>query len=1715
MFTADLPLQRPASSAAVYLALLAAIGLTSIAFGQPVTLDINSTINNPITAASDSCTISDNQALTINGSITNNNSANCILLDSGRNNTKLIHSGSNGTTWNGGARNRSTARNLSVAAGRAATSIRPFVTFTCPAGGTCWVGGTSGAWSTSGNWSNGVPTGGTNVLIDSGNANAQGASAVTLDIGGAQAANVTVDADDRLSFNNGTSLTVNGTTISNAGGISLNSGGNLTDLILAGNNTVTLSGGGTVTLGNNPNNRLYSSGGGGRLINQETIQGGGQLGVGQTAITNSGTINANVANALIVAPSASGVTNTGTMEASGGGTLDLRGGYTNTGGLIEALAGSTVAMDGATIVGGTLTTSGGGLMESVNTATFNGITLSSGSTYTLPNGTNTVLQGTITNKGNFQLNSGGNLTDLILAGNTTVTLSGGGTVTLGNNPNNRLYSSGGGGGLVNQQTIQGAGQLGVGQTAITNSGTINANAANALIVAPSASGVTNTGTMEASGGGTLDLRGGYTNTGGLIEALAGSTVEMDGATITGGTLTTSGGGLMESVNTVTFNGITLSSGSTYTLPNGTSTVLQGTITNKGNFQLNSAGNLTDLRISGPVTLTGGGAVTMDNNPNNRIYALNGTDTLTNGETIQGAGQLGVGLLTLVNQGTIEANVAPPSNTALLVQPGSGGATNTGGILEATNGATLQLSSGTFNNANGTIQALNAATPSVVLLTGATLNGGTLTTTGNGIMESGSTATLNGVTLSSGSTYTLPNGTNTVLQGTITNLGKFQLNSGGNLTDLILAGNTTVTLSGGGTVTLGNNPNNRLYSSGGGGRLINQETIQGGGQLGVGQTAITNSGTINANVANALIVAPSGSGVTNTGTMEASGGGTLDLRGGYTNTGGLIEALAGSTVAMDGATINGGTLTTSGGGLMESVNTATFNGITLSSGSTYTLPNGTSTVLQGTITNKGNFQLNSAGNLTDLRISGPVTLTGGGAVTMDNNPNNRIYALNGTDTLTNAETIQGAGQLGVGLTHLINNGTILANQPTPLLVQSNGAGITNSGTLSVSASDLMHVSGGPFSNFAGTSLTGGTYNVTGTLQIDELGSSGGEIVTNAANIVLNTPASIFIDAAGRDVLTKLNTNATNASFTITGGRNFMTAGSFTNNGTLTVGAATSKFDVNGSLTNFSGTTLTGGTYNISGTLQFNNANIVTNAANITLTGTSSKIINQSGANGLGNFATNAATGSFAVAAGRTLSSAGAFTNNGALTTTGTGSEFTAGGNFINNKSLTTTGGDSEVATISSARFTNNGTLTIGGGSKFATGGSLSNFSGTTLTGGVYNVSGTLQFTGANIVTSAASISLTGSGSKIVDQTGTTDGLRNFATNSAGGSFSISGGRNFTTVGTFTNAGTLSIGTGSTFKLGGLGNFTQTAGKTTDDGTLSTSGMVGLTGGSLFGKGSIAGALQSAGVITPGDSSTSTGVLSVSKIYGQTASGALDIAIGGTTAGTKYDQLNIAGSASLNGTLNLSLINGFVPAVGTTFEILNAGSVSGTFSAVHGTAINGSEHFVVSCDATDCDVTVASGAAISAKASLGALSTRGAALPGWRTSLSNNLRTAPAVSDFHAAPSGIRGTPVFVRNDLRLAPDGSRAPGAAWMRPTANSAQFPAFSPRPDAGGILHLTVRVREAARDAGAQAMLGNSTGAPRVKSDAAGLRNRMVVGSLSWSLSKPLSKPKPGLAVY
>ena len=78
----------------------------------------------------------------------------------------------------------------------------------------------------------------------------------------------------------------------------------------------------------------------------------------------------------------------------------------------------------------------------------------------------------------------------------------------------------------------------------------------------------------------------------------------------------------------------------------------------------------------------------------------------------------------------------------------------------------------------------------------------------------------------------------------------------------------------------------------------------------------------------------------------------------------------------------------------------------------------------------------------------------------------------------------------------------------------------------------------------------------------------------------------------------------------------------------------------------------------------------------------------------------------------------------------------------------------------------------------------------------------------------------------------------------------------------------------------------------------------------------------------------GFLSVQNDFGQSAAGTLVIPIQGTNASTPdFGQLLVAGAASLGGTLEVGIENGFAPAVGNQFPFLACASRKGTFSNLH--------------------------------------------------------------------------------------------------------------------------------------------------------------------------------------
>src|ERR1700732_5385139 len=154
------------------------------------------------------------------------------------------------------------------------------------------------------------------------------------------------------------------------------------------------------------------------------------------------------------------------------------------------------------------------------------------------------------------------------------------------------------------------------------------------------------------------------------------------------------------------------------------------------------------------------------------------------------------------------------------------------------------------------------------------------------------------------------------------------------------------------------------------------------------------------------------------------------------------------------------------------------------------------------------------------------------------------------------------------------------------------------------------------------------------------------------------------------------------------------------------------------------------------------------------------------------------------------------------------------------------------------------------------------------------------------------------------------------------------QSFTTSGTFSNAGIVNVSKGGTFTVGGSSSYMQSAGTTTVSGNLAASGGVNVSGGSVFGIGTVTANIDlTGGLLSPGAGSKKAGELVVNGTYAQSGAGAFDVDLGGTTAGTQCDVLNITSTASLGGTLNVYLISGFKPRVGGKFDIMDYTSETG--------------------------------------------------------------------------------------------------------------------------------------------------------------------------------------------
>ena len=149
-------------------------------------------------------------------------------------------------------------------------------------------------------------------------------------------------------------------------------------------------------------------------------------------------------------------------------------------------------------------------------------------------------------------------------------------------------------------------------------------------------------------------------------------------------------------------------------------------------------------------------------------------------------------------------------------------------------------------------------------------------------------------------------------------------------------------------------------------------------------------------------------------------------------------------------------------------------------------------------------------------------------------------------------------------------------------------------------------------------------------------------------------------------------------------------------------------------------------------------------------------------------------------------------------------------------------------------------------------------------------------------------------------------------------------------------TVNVAAGSSLEFNNRLNLGSNTLTTTGGGLLSINniqnadggGGVAVGSGVLNGSGKIGGDLanENGGTVAPGNS---PGTLTVDGNYTQGATGTLAIEI----AETAFDRLVVNGQANLAGTLDVTLLDGYVPSDGATFDILDFSSVSGDFDTLN--------------------------------------------------------------------------------------------------------------------------------------------------------------------------------------
>lgn len=684
---------------------------------------------------------------------------------------------------------------------------------------------------------------------------------------------------------------------------------------------------------------------------------------------------------------------------------------------------------------------------------------------------------------------------------------------------------------ISGERAQITGGLFAGSGSVINAGTIWADTgAGTIEISPSV--FTNTGTLRATGDGTLKVTAGAWTTSGTISI-------NDGTIALGGTLdVTSGiGTFSRSGGTVAIAGTIANTGGTLALNASTGSwqfdggqILGGTISLTGGASLLAfplrSGRIAQATINGNLSWTVSNfyaefdAVTLNGN---LTFSGFSTLSISNGLTLNGAITISGDDTTIQFDGAPEsiagnatiflrhqncffwahAPLTIPANVAIMGYGHMFGLiTNMGSIVSDTPGKSLIIANGNLHSSGGISVAAGAS-----LFLGDTVASATTITNIGSIHSEGGIIAI-GPTSGSGPV-------------TLNNSGMIQLTAGATLTAGTQFVFHAITVNNSGSLEL----TGSIATFGTSDQLI--------------PVALTNSGIIASGAASQVHIRTPAT-TAQLGDLRASGGAVL-LHSNVDNaSASLLQSTTTGAWTLSGGSILGGTLVLSAGICLipDEQTSNTLSGVSIQGHLTLTLANARLRIVGG-LTLFGTLSITGA-NAAASFDGGNQLVSGKGTIRFAGTKGFQTFSADNGASVTLDSGISISGDSGsgrllsgfiAGTGSFVNNGTIRGT----LTINATG-GFTNNGSVQAALGAQLTVTG-LVTNYSAGTLTGGTWRVFAGSAIH---FQPGPITTSLATISLDTPTSSF------PALAALASNG--GSLSLSGGR-ILKLASLVNSGTI--------------------------------------------------------------------------------------------------------------------------------------------------------------------------------------------------------------------------------------------------------------------------------------------------------------------------------------------------------------------------------------------------------------------------------------------------------------------------------------------------------------------------------------------------------------------------------------